>query len=54
MQIQFAWSKKREKNDSSSSQNLKWRPFQIGFALMSLQGLCNGNHPDRNNLDLYL
>jgi hypothetical protein len=29
-----------------------WRPFQIAFLLMSLQGICDPSHPDRKVVDL--
>jgi hypothetical protein len=29
-----------------------WRPFQIAFLLMSLQGICDSSHPDRKVVDL--
>jgi Helicase conserved C-terminal domain len=29
-----------------------WRPFQIAFLLMSLRGICDSTHRDRNAVDL--
>jgi len=29
-----------------------WRAFQVAFLLMSLEGICNGNSPDREIVDL--
>lgn len=29
-----------------------WRPFQIAFLLMSLRGICDSSHPDRETVDL--
>ena len=30
----------------------KWRPFQVGFLLMSLEGVIDGTSPDRDIVDL--
>ncbi|RYC30290.1 DNA/RNA helicase [Lichenibacterium minor] len=31
---------------------LQWRPFQLGFLLLSLESAIDGEHPDRNVMDL--
>ncbi|MCE8511899.1 DNA helicase [Ruegeria pomeroyi] len=31
---------------------LSWRPFQLGFALLSLESLANGASPERETMDL--
>lgn len=31
---------------------LVWRPFQLGFFLLTLESTANGDHPDRNTADL--
>ena len=44
MQTQYAWKVKGAK--------LKWRPFQLGFQLMTLASLVNGQSPQRKVMDL--
>lgn len=31
---------------------LRWRPFQLGFILLTLESACDGSHPDRDVMDL--
>jgi hypothetical protein len=31
---------------------LQWRPFQLGFLLLTLESAIDGKHPDRNVMDL--
>ncbi len=54
---QFKWTKKiesKKQNKDLDNDNLKlrWRPFQIGFALLTLEGIGNPNSDDRKLLDL--
>ena len=44
--VQRRWSYPDEKNE------LIWRPFQLGFILLSLASVADGNHKDRNTADL--
>jgi hypothetical protein len=44
MVIQRRWSKREP--------DLVWRPFQLGFQLLSLESLAIPNHPDRRTMDL--
>lgn len=32
--------------------DLRWRPFQLGFVLLSLESTLDGDHPDREVMDL--
>ena len=57
MQKQFIWTKLREAklNNLSIKEDeivLEWRPFQIGFFLMSLTGLAIPEDEDREIMDL--
>jgi hypothetical protein len=38
--------------DALAPDNIRWRPFQLAFFLLSLQGLWNSDHADRNIVDL--
>ncbi len=54
---QFRWSKKieeKKQNKSLDKENfdLNWRPFQIGFALLTIEGIGDQNSVDRELLDL--
>lgn len=31
---------------------LRWRPFQLGFILLTLESTADGHHPDRSTMDL--
>jgi hypothetical protein len=44
MQLQFSWSQ--------PDGVLTWRPFQLGFVLLSLSSLVDRGHPDREVMDL--
>jgi hypothetical protein len=44
MRLQFGWSRKGGR--------LTWRPFQLGFQLLSLASLAERGHPDRDSMDL--
>jgi len=44
MNLQFSWSR--------GGDNLTWRPFQIAFQLMVLASIADGQHPDRETMDL--
>lgn len=46
MHVQHSWSK------SADGDNLRWRPFQLGFLLLSASSSVNRNHPDREFMDL--
>lgn len=35
-----------------SAKPLRWRPFQLGFALLALKSTADGQHPDRGIMDL--
>ncbi len=48
MHIQHEW---KVVNDSSI-RDLSWRPFQIGFILLTLESVCNGDSEFRETLDL--
>ncbi|MEW5848030.1 MAG: helicase-related protein [Myxococcota bacterium] len=34
------------------SQDLRWRPFQLGFQLLALESIALSSHPDRSVMDL--
>jgi hypothetical protein len=34
------------------AEDLRWRPFQLGFVLLSLESTLDGQHPDRDVMDL--
>jgi hypothetical protein len=36
----------------SGQGQLRWRPFQLGFILLALESTVNGEHPDREVMDL--
>lgn len=36
----------------SGEPSLRWRPFQLGFVLLSLESAIDGRHPDRGVMDL--
>ena len=44
MAIQRRWSR--------GDTDLTWRPFQLGFQLLTLESLADPLHPDRNTMDL--
>lgn len=44
MALQFGWSR--------SGQELVWRPFQLAFQLLVLASLSDGNHAERQTMDL--
>lgn len=46
IKMQRSWS------NPSEEKPLKWRPFQLGFILLTLDSLASGIHPDRNVADL--
>ncbi|MDW9652911.1 DNA/RNA helicase [Sinorhizobium meliloti] len=46
MTLQFNWSKKRPEDV------LKWRPFQLGFVLLTIPSLIDRTHRDRSTMDL--
>lgn len=53
MQIQACWKNEIKSGVPSNDEaKLKWRPFQLGFALLSLASLTDASHPDRNLMDL--
>ena len=43
MALQYCWSR---------GTPLQWRPFQLGFILLSAASLVDGDHPDREVMDL--
>jgi hypothetical protein len=45
MAMQYRWRAQAEAA-------LQWRPFQIGFILLSLESVCSAKSPDRQTLDL--
>ncbi|NNC14836.1 DNA/RNA helicase [Corallococcus exiguus] len=47
MLIQHGWAREKSKKGP-----LIWRPFQLGFFLLSVASLSNRNHPDRGTMDL--
>ena len=48
MHIQHDWKVKAD----PSLAELSWRPFQIGFILLTLESVCNGESDFRDTLDL--
>ena len=48
MHIQHDWKVKAD----PSLEELSWRPFQIGFILLTLESVCNGESDFRDTLDL--
>ena len=36
----------------AGSKPLRWRPFQLGFILLTLESTAKGDHPDREKMDL--
>lgn len=48
------WSRPAESPDPAVPHSYKgyWRPFQIAFLLMSLRGICEPEHADREIVDL--
>lgn len=53
-QSTVAWSRSAESHDPTQPHPFKgyWRPFQIAFLLMSLRGICEPQHVDREVVDL--
>jgi len=45
-------SLKVDDQEADPDKKCAWRPFQIAFLLMSLRGLWDGEHPDRDVADL--
>ncbi|WOF16785.1 DNA/RNA helicase [Methanoplanus sp. FWC-SCC4] len=45
--LQHSWNKERSKEAP-----FKWRPFQLGFILLSAESVADSSHPDRNVMDL--
>lgn len=48
MYIQHKWKTELQQGDS----DLKWRPFQIAFILLTLESICDRKNSYRNTLDL--
>ncbi len=48
MHLQHSWKGVKGVNQSE----LEWRPFQIGFIMLSLESVCNGKSEYRETLDL--
>lgn len=48
MHLQHTWKVEA----SLSGKDLSWRPFQLGFILLTLESVCNGHSADRDTLDL--
>lgn len=46
MALQHSWK------PVGKAKPLQWRPFQLGFILLSANSVCNASAPDRNVLDL--
>jgi len=46
MALQHSWKA------AGQSRPLQWRPFQLGFILLSANSVCNSSAPDREVLDL--
>lgn len=49
MALQHGWKKNSE---GGALPPLRWRPFQLGFILLSAHSACDPNSPDRDVLDL--
>jgi hypothetical protein len=47
MAIQYRWNP-----DKKGKEPLMWRPFQLGFILLTLPSIANHGHSDRNVMDL--
>lgn len=45
--LQHSWDPER-----SSNGPFKWRPFQLGFILLTIPSIANRSHVDRNTMDL--
>ncbi len=53
MHIQALWGRHDSSvSSSSSSTQLEWRPFQLGFALLCIRSFTEPSHNDRSLLDL--
>ena len=54
MEMQASWSRRKMVggNSESTTTELTWRPFQLGFALMCLKSFQDPTHEDRQTLDL--
>jgi hypothetical protein len=48
MHLQHTWKVEA----SLPGKDLSWRPFQLGFILLTLESVCNGHSADRDTLDL--
>jgi hypothetical protein len=48
MHLQHTWKVEA----SLLGKDLSWRPFQLGFILLTLESVCNGHSADRDTLDL--
>jgi len=48
MNLQYSWKVQGE----SVKSDLVWRPFQIGFILLTLESICDGSNRYRDTLDL--
>jgi hypothetical protein len=46
MSLQHSWK------GLARGQNLRWRPFQLGFILLAAESVCIGEAPDRDIFDL--
>ncbi|MDD4127111.1 MAG: hypothetical protein PHV39_05425, partial [Methanomicrobium sp.] len=47
MVLQYTWDQERSKEGP-----FKWRPFQLGFILLSAESVADSSHPDREVMDL--
>ena len=48
MRLQYRWSRP----PGREGEPLDWRPFQMGFILLSICSIADRRHPDRNVMDL--
>lgn len=48
MNLQHSW----KKSEGDINSELIWRPFQLGFVLLTLESICDGKSEYRNTLDL--
>ena len=48
MNLQHTW----KKSDGKFNSDLTWRPFQLGFILLTLESICDGKNEFRETLDL--